>query len=506
MPTPRWLLLALLMALLCMAPVCSAQKSNTSFSTLPNDTTTGTTLNFLAKKVSGGAGGKAKLVVATPTDTTIPLYVVNANAGITGSAVYILSGEGPCVFDNTTTGKGGSAVVVGTGGRCHQSDTVPSPGFVIGTLNDDSTTNGQTSLVDFLNTQYSAPPGAGSGTMTSLQVTMPADVFTVTPATAITTSGVFAVGKANVSNNCVLAGPVSGGPAAWTCRLLTSSDLTGLSVPISGAAGGDLSGTFPNPTVVKAGGQFAFPGRLAVTLSSATTNDWNPTGPPTFGTATIIGITCSITSCRITGLASTGLSDGTIKNMCNVGPTNPVVLGTLDSGSAAGNQFDLTDDVTIAPKLCKPVWYDATATKWKLWDGTPEDYLKLRPFSLFVGDPEASSPPLLDGNDSPTVWTNMYRRPLKILALSCRVDAGTLTIQPILTGQSATSVVTGACTCGTTTFATCALATPLPILQPVTPGSAGATCPVQPCSLDFNIALAGGTAKMLIGNFEAILQ
>jgi len=505
MHTPRWLVYLWFLGLLCLAPVCSAQKSNTSFSTLPNDTATGTTLNFLAKKQSGGAGGKAKLVVASATDTTIPLYVVNANAGITGSAVYVLSGEAPCIFDNTTTGKGGTAVVVGTGGRCHQTDTVPSPGFVVGTLNDDSTTNGQTSLVDFSNTQYSAPPGAGSGTVTSIQVTMPAE-FTVAPSTPITTSGVFAVSKANVAANCVLAGPASGGPAAWSCRALTSNDLTGLSVPISGTAGGDLSGNFPNPTVLKASGQFAFPGRLAVTLASATTNDWSPAN---FGTVTILGITCNVVAgCRITGLASGGLSDGTIKNMCNVGTTNPVVLGTLDSSSALANQFDLTDDVTIAPKLCKPVWYDATATKWKLWDATPEDYFKLRPFSVFVGDPDASSPLLLDTNDSPTIWTNMYRRPLKILSLACKVDVqGTtpLTIQPILTGQSATSVVTGACTCGNGIFAACTL-TGQPVLQPVTPGSAGANCPVQPCSLDFNIAVAGGTARVVIGNFEAILQ
>jgi len=501
--------LSLLLAMLGLAPVCSAQKSNTSFSSLPNDTTTGTALNFLAKKQPGGAGGRAKLVVATSSDTNIPLFVVNANAGTALSAVYVLSGEAPCVFDSTTTGKGGSAVVVGIGGRCHQTDTVPSPGFVVGTLTDDSTTNGQTSMVDFWNTQYSAPPGAGSGTVTSLQVTMPINEFTVSPTTAITTSGVFAVSKANVNANCVMAGPVSGGPAAWTCRNLQLADIpTGSGGPPSGAAGGDLGSSYPNPTVVKASGQFAFPGRLAVTLSSATTNDWNPTGPPAFGAVTILGITCGVTSCRITGLASGGLSDGTIKNMCNVGPTSPVVLGTLDSGSAAANQFDLTDDVTIAPKLCKTVWYDATATKWKLWDGTPEDYLKLRPFSLFVGDPESSSPPLLDGNDSPTVWTNMYRRPLKILALACKVDvqgATPLTIQPILTGQSATSVVTGPCTCGNGSFATCTL-TGQPILQPVTPGSAGANCPTAPCSLDFNIATAGGTAKVVIGNFEAILQ
>src|SRR4030095_14113460 len=175
MHAPRWFLLTCLMALLCLAPVCTraqGPRSTGAIGTLPNDTTTGTVLNYLAKKVPGGAGGQAKLVLPSPGDTTIPLFVVTANAGIAGSAVYVLSGEAPCVFDNTTTGKGGTPVVLGTGGRCHQQDTVPANGMVLGTLNDDATTNGQMSLVDFNNTAYLPGSGPGTGSVTSVGLTV----------------------------------------------------------------------------------------------------------------------------------------------------------------------------------------------------------------------------------------------------------------------------------------------------------------------------------------------
>src|SRR5437773_5529410 len=63
----------------------------------------------------------------------------------------------------------------------------------------------------------------GSGSVTSVGLTMPAE-FSVS-GSPVTTTGTFAVTKANESANTVWAGPTSGGAAVPTFRALVTGDL-----------------------------------------------------------------------------------------------------------------------------------------------------------------------------------------------------------------------------------------------------------------------------------------
>lgn len=66
----------------------------------------------------------------------------------------------------------------------------------------------------------------GGGTVTSIALTMPAE-FSVS-GSPVTTSGTFAVTKANQNANLVYAGPASGPAAAPTFRALVAADVSGL--------------------------------------------------------------------------------------------------------------------------------------------------------------------------------------------------------------------------------------------------------------------------------------
>lgn len=76
--------------------------------------------------------------------------------------------------------------------------------------------------------QEAPEAGPGSGTVTSVAMTVPSGVFTIT-GTPITSSGTLAVGLVNQLANTVWAGPTSGAESVPTFRALVSDDIPNLS-------------------------------------------------------------------------------------------------------------------------------------------------------------------------------------------------------------------------------------------------------------------------------------
>ena len=92
-------------------------------------------------------------------------------------------------------------------------------------------------------TTLSDPAVTGSGTVTSVAVTAPSDILSVT-GSPVTGAGTIALGKQNQNANLVLAGPTTGSPAVPTFRSLVAADLpAGVNgtVDLTGTAGENLS-------------------------------------------------------------------------------------------------------------------------------------------------------------------------------------------------------------------------------------------------------------------------
>lgn len=123
--------------------------------------------------------------------------------------------------------------------------------------------------------------------------------------------------------------------------------------------------------------------------------------------------------------------------------------------------------------------------------GTISAVYRTRICEIAIGDPGAASSVLANDNDRPYQCGNTYGATATITAVACAANAGTPTVTPILTGGGATSILTGALTCGTGSFAAGTL-NGTPTL------SAGST-------IDGNITTAGGVAKYLIIRITTVL-
>jgi hypothetical protein len=420
-----------------------------------NDPTTGTTQFRLAKIGITGA------VVATATDTAVPLYVVAENGSTSGYASLNITGLISCEMDATTSNSRGWNIIVGTGGRCHPQAAAPTSGYVVGQLADNATTLNTTALINSGNVNYSPGSGlAGSGTMTSYNVVTPAEW--TTSGCNVTVSGTCTIGKATQAANTHYAGPAAGAAAAPTFRAPVEADM-----PPSWMLAG-----FTTPTTL--------PGDV---------NNYAPTGWTTTGVLRINGGTGTKT---ITGFGA--LPGGAVRVIMNAGTTDAIVLKNLSASSAAANQITAGSDITLQPNESAILWYDTTATKFQVISHSVPDKLKVFTCLIPFGSARSDAAPLVDDDDETDTCPNDTGKDMVITAVACKANAGTPTVTPILTGQGATSIVTAACPCGAGTWAACTLAATPPVLRSFS-GAGQATCSTPPCTIDANLTASGGVAK-----------
>ena len=257
---------------------------------VPNDGTTGTTLNSTA--IINSAGNAIK---AGTSNTAVPTYIVVGGAATTGNAVLASKGTiAPCTMDATNASGVGGAFVINsttTAGDCHVQTSAPAAGvWIIGYLDASSTTAAATALVDVEGNF--APGSSAAADICDTATTTDTVTNTVTTAQSFATTCVIPASTftANKMVNVVMAyGEASG---------TTSQTLT-----IAGTIGG--SAFYTQNTAIP-------------TITASSTADW-------------------LLHCQLSATAAPGAAVA-VTIGCNVGGnSNTVIRSTVQQLSLATN-------------------------------------------------------------------------------------------------------------------------------------------------------------------------
>jgi hypothetical protein len=149
---------------------------------VPNASTTGTTVNSLTKLSSGTA------VIAATADTSGVIGVTVSGAGTSGNALVAVSGLVPCAFDGTATAGDYVAISSTTGGDCHDTGSTiyPTSNQVLGRVQSGGTGAGNYTVLLFSPGIVASSAGGGSCPTGFSGPTDGRCYWTVNPATSST--------------------------------------------------------------------------------------------------------------------------------------------------------------------------------------------------------------------------------------------------------------------------------------------------------------------------------
>lgn len=168
----------------------------------------------------------------------------------------------------------------------------------------------------------------------------------------------------------------------------------------------------------------------------------------------------------------------------------PNVDGRAQDGSAAASHTN--GDAVYAYIVAAN--HNQLAAEVKSLEGQLATPSAIRVFTCEIafGDPGASSSVLASDNNATDICPNDRGVDVTITSVACKNASGATTLLPILTGGTASSIVTAAIACGAGSWVAGTVNGTVTLHSF---SGAGATCTTAPCTIDANIGTADGVTK-----------